>query len=122
MLRRVLLAALVCVAVWASGHRSSPGVAAVSNHGTTCGTVTDSTGHLAHLRPLEGRAGDPAHSADAWQSAGAVVAAHTWRLDGHHAELSSAAPSEGASAPSTRSQARRVSPVPPHTFDLPLLI
>lgn len=107
MLRRVLLAALVCVAVWVSGHRSE-GVAAPS---------------ATFLQPLDGHAGNPARSTDVRQSAGAAVAVQTWRLPGHPAEIPATTP---AHAPRVRHAAssapRRSPPRAPHTFDLPLLI
>ena len=107
MLRSVLLAALVCVAVWASGHRSE-GLAAPST---------------TFLHTLDGHAGNPARSTDVWQSAGAVVAVQTWRLPGHPAEIPA---TTTAHAPRVRRAAssapRRSPPAAPHTFDLPLLI
>jgi hypothetical protein len=111
MLRRVLLATLVCVAVWAWGPGPETHVAAVS------------TSHLAHPRSFDGHSSEPARSTDVWQSAGAVVAVHTWRLDGPDADLPAAAPHRASHSSRTTSPAlRRSPPSPPHTFDLPLLI
>jgi len=122
VLHRVLLAALVCVAVWASGHQS--GSAAVpSVRGVTNGAVTDSAGHASHLQPLAGHAGNPARSTDVWQSAGAVVAVPTWRLDGHPAEIPAATRSRTSRMRRAASPASRRSPqATRHAFDLPLLI
>ena len=122
MLRRVLLAALMCVAVWASGHRSGA-TAAPSVRGVINGAVTGSAGHAAHLRPVGGPAGNPARSTDVWQSAGAAVVGHTWRLDGHDTEIPAVTPTHASGVPRTAPPApRRSPPAPPHTFDLPLLI
>ena len=135
MLRRVLLAALVCVAVWASGHRSEAvaapptvgvlngAVAAPSAVGVMKDAVADSAGRAAHLGPLDGHAGNPARSTDVWQSARAVVAVQTWRLDGHPADIPAATPAHAARVRRAASPApRRSPPAAPHTFDLPLLI
>jgi hypothetical protein len=122
VLRRVLLAALMCVVAWASGHPSGA-AAAPSVRGVTNDAATDSAGHATHLRPLDGHAGDPARSTDVWQSSGALVVVHTWRLDGHHAEIPAVAPAHGSGVDRAASPAsRRSPPAPPHTFDLPLLI
>jgi hypothetical protein len=107
MLRRVLLVALVCVAVWASGHRSE-GVAAPST---------------TFLHPLDGHAGNPASSTDVWQSARAVVVVQTWRLPGHPGEIPATTPTPAPRLWRAASPApRRPPPAPPHTFELPLLI
>jgi hypothetical protein len=121
VLRRVLLAALMCVAVWAWGYRS--GVDAASPVRGMLSAVTDSAGHAAHLRRCDRQAGNSAPSTDVWQNAAVVVAVHTWRLDGHHAAVTVATPSHAARAPQATSPALRQSPpAPPHTFDLPLLV
>ena len=107
MLRRVLLAALLCLAVWASEQPS--------------GAVTDPS--TADLHSFDGHTRRPARSTDVWQSAGAVVAVQARQLHGHAAEtpaptLSSAPRVRHATAPAFL----RPPPAAPHTFELPLLI
>jgi len=89
----------------------------------TNGAVTDSADLAVHLRPVDGHAGNPAGSTDVWQSAGAAVAVHSWRLDGHHAEVPAVTPAHASGGRRTASPApRRAPPAASHTFDLPLLI
>ena len=107
MLSRVLLAALVCLAVWAS---EQPG-----------GAVTAPS--TADLHLFGGHTGTPACAADIWQSAGAVVTVHASRLHEHAADIPAATL---VFAPFVRQAASPAflppPPAAPHTFDLPLLI
>ena len=111
-MRRVLLAALMCVAAWASGYRD-----------TAAPPSFDGARHVAHIRSLDGHAGDPAPATDVWQSARAAVVVPGWRLDGHHADLPAAAPARASRlAITTPATPGRSPSARPHTFDLPLLI
>lgn len=120
MLHRALLAALVCLAVWASGHRSDGNAIPWSVDGVPDVAVTEAPGPLP---AVDGHAGNPARSNDTWQNAGAIVVVQTPRLDGHHADVAAGAPANAsrvqhAAAPTSR----RAPPARSHTFDLPLLI
>jgi len=107
MLRRVLLAALVCLAVWASGQAS--------------GSVTASSSATG-LHSFDGHGGHPARSTDVWQSAGAVVTVQAHRLHGHPAVIPAATPAPTPRVRHAVSSASRRPPPAPHMFDLPLLI
>ena len=107
MLRRVLLAALVCVAVWVSGYGSET----LAVHAT------------AGLNSFDGHAGNPVRSTDVWQSAGAVVTVQAGRLHVHPAEVPVATLALAPRARYAASPAhRRPPPATPHTFEPPLLI
>ena len=107
MLRRVLLAALVCLAVWASEQ--------------PCVAVTAPS--TAGLHSFDGHTGTPARATDVWQSAGAVVTVQAWQLHGHRAEIPATTPAPAARPRHAASPAfLRPPPAASHTFDLPLLI
>jgi len=113
VLRRVLLAALLCLSLWATADR----VAAFSSEGASAAAGT------AHLTEAPVRSHSPDYRLQAGPRTSASVTESIWRSQLHHSELA------GVSCPDRcdvirrgDESPRRLRDVSRHLYNLPLLI
>ena len=113
MLRRVLLAAVLCLAVLATADRVSCSLDSIGTAASTVSCTLDAPGSTDR----------PDHRWDAGSRTSASITESIWRSQLHHAELAGALCLDGCDAiRRSDTPRRRTLPAPRHLHDIPLLI